>query len=164
MLRAWDVNVRVFDPYFSDPDAAKLSVTRCETLAELMPACRIVSLHAPILPETRHMIGRQELAAMPDNAILINTARAWLVDTSALAEELRRGRLRCAADVYDAEPLSADDPWRTLPGAFITPHIAAATRQCFYRQGDITVDEVERFVSGQPLKYPVTAELLKTMA
>lgn len=164
MLRAWDVKVMVYDPFLSDGAAAALGVRRCRTLDELMSACRIVSLHAPILPETRQMIGRSELAAMRDGSILINTARAWLVDTDALAAELRSGRLRCATDVFDHEPLPVDDPWRSMPNSLIMPHIAASTPQCFYRQGDITVDEVGRFLAGEPLRYEVTPELYATMA
>jgi phosphoglycerate dehydrogenase-like enzyme len=164
LLRAFEARVLAYDPFLDDAVARQLGVTRCATLAELMPACRIVSLHAPILPETRHMIGRAELAAMRDGAVLVNTARAWLVDTAALADELRAGRLRCATDVFDNEPLPVEDAWRALPNTLILPHIAASTPQCFFRQGDITVDEVGRFLANQPLRYEVTPELYATMA
>lgn len=164
MLRAWDVNTLAFDPFLTEAEAARLGVTRCQSVEELMRSCRIVSLHAPILPDTHHMIGADQLALLRDGGILINTARSWLVDEKALAAELHRGRIRAAVDVYDTEPLPPDSPWRSMPNCLIMPHIAASTLQCFYRQGDITVDEVERFIKGQPLKYGVTAELLATMA
>ena len=164
MLRAWDIDVRVFDPHLTQDEAAALEVTAYASLNEMLRGCDIVTLHAPVLPETRHLIGREQLASMRDGAILINTARSLLVDTAAMIENLRSGRLRYATDVYDNEPLPLNDEWRTMPNAFILPHIASSTRQSFRRQGDITVSEVERFLRGEPLKYPVTPQSLKIMA
>lgn len=164
LLRAWDVAVNVFDPFYTAEQAAGAGTRKCGTLNELMACSRIVTLHAPILPDTRHMIGREQLAQMRDGSILINTARAWLVDYGALEAELRAGRLRCATDVFDVEPLPLDDRWRSMPNVLVTPHIASYTRQCFHRQGDITLDEIERFVAGAPLKYEVTPEAYKIMA
>ena len=164
MLRAWDVNVRVFDPFMTPEVAAAMEVTAYASLNEMLRGCGIVTLHAPVLPETQHLIGREQLENMREGAILINTARSLLIDTPALIEQLRAGRLRYATDVYDNEPLPADDPWRTMPNTFILPHIASSTRQCFYRQGDITVSEVGRFLRGEPLRYPVTPQSLKIMA
>jgi phosphoglycerate dehydrogenase-like enzyme len=164
MLRAWDVDVRVFDPYLTPESTAQLEVTAYRTLDEMLARCQIVTLHAPILPETHHMIGRTQLEAMQRNSILINTARAWLVDTVELEEHLRAGRLRYATDVYDTEPLPPGHAWRSMPNTFIMPHIASSTRQGFQRQGDITVNEIARFLADEPLEYAVTPQLLKTMA
>lgn len=164
MLRAWDVNVRVFDPFLTQEQASAMEVTAYASLKEMLRGCDIVTLHAPVLPETKHLIGAEQLASMRDGAILINTARSLLVDTAALQENLRSGRLRYATDVYDNEPLPLDDPWRTMPNTFILPHIASSTRQCFQRQGDITVSEVGRFLRGEPLQYRVTPQVLKIMA
>ena len=66
--------------------------------------------------------------------------------------------------MFDIEPLPQDDPWRSMPNALVTPHIASYTKQAFHRQGDITLDEVERFVAGSPLKYEVTPAAYKIMA
>jgi phosphoglycerate dehydrogenase-like enzyme len=164
MLRAWDVDVRVYDPLLTPEEAASLDVTAYRSLDEMLGRCRIVTLHAPVLAQTRHMIGEPQLSRMADGTVLINTARSWLVDTAALADHLRRGRLRYATDVYDTEPLPADDEWRSMPNTFILPHIASSTRQGFLRQGDITVAEIERFLAGESLKYAVTPQLLKVMA
>lgn len=164
MLRAWGVDVLVYDPMLTPEAADELDATPCQSLNDMLKQCRIVSLHAPVLDSTRHMIGATQLACMPDGAILINTARAWLVDTAAIEKQLRQGRIRYATDVYDTEPLPLDDPWRSMPNTLILPHIASSTRQAFFRQGEITVAEVERFLRGEPLRYPVTPELLKVMA
>lgn len=164
LLRAWDIPVKVFDPFYTEAQAEAAGAMRCSSLDELLPQCRLVTLHAPILPETKHMIGAKQLALMPTGSILINTARAWLVDMPALAAELRAGRLQAATDVFDTEPLPVDDPWRSMPNSFITPHIASYTKQAFLRQGRFAVEETARFTKGENLKWEVTAPMLKTMA
>jgi phosphoglycerate dehydrogenase-like enzyme len=162
----------VFDPYADDALLAELDVDRADTLDELLSACTVVALHAPSTPQTHHMIGRRELSLMRDGATLINTARASLIDTDALLDELRSGRLRAALDVFDEEPLPPDHPLRKLAAAggvaadnlLLTPHVASHTRQAYHRQGDIVVEEIRRFAQGHPLRYAVTPQMLLTMA
>ena len=141
-----------------------MDVERVASLDELLAGCRVVALHAPSTPQTYRMIGRRELALMRDGAILVNTARASLIDTDALLAELRKGRISAALDVFDEEPLPLDSPLRTLPNVILTPHVASHTVNTHLRQGELTVDEVQRFVAGQPLRYAVTPEMLATMA
>ena len=164
LLRAVGAEVVVFDPYLSDTTAAELGVEKIGSLDELLGSCRIVSLQAPVTPETRGMIGQRELALLCDGAIFINTARSALVDGEVLLNELRSGRISAALDVFDEEPLPPDSPYRKLDNVLITPHIAAATRQCQLRQGEMTVDEVRRFCTGKPLKFAINREMLATMA
>ena len=95
------------------------------------------------------MIGAEQLSWLCDGAIFINTARAHLIDEAALLAELQSRRISAAIDVFDEEPLPADSPFRALDNKIIiTPHIAAVTEQAYKRQGQITVDEVARFLSG----------------
>jgi phosphoglycerate dehydrogenase-like enzyme len=164
LLRALNVDVLVYDPYLPDPIASELRVRKSATLDELLTSSHIVCLHAPATPETRHMIGKRELSLLRDGAIFINTARSWLTDEAALLPEFKSGRIRGALDVFDDEPLPADHPFRKLENVIVTPHIASATRDCHHRQGSITVDEIERFVNGEPLKYPVTKRQYAMMA
>ncbi|MET9268189.1 hydroxyacid dehydrogenase [Kribbella sp. NPDC003557] len=159
-LRAAEVVVH--DPYLTDERAAELGVRRT-SLDDLLRTSRVVALHAPTLPETHHMIGARELALMPDGAALVNTARSWLVDTAALLEELRSGRIDAALDVFDEEPLPADDPFRGLPNVLLTPHQAAATVECYFEMGEITVSEIERHAAGRPLRYELTEAALARM-
>jgi phosphoglycerate dehydrogenase-like enzyme len=163
-LRGVQAHMVAYDPYLTDSAAEQLGVERAATLDDLLRTCRIISLHAPATPETHHMIGKRELAMLADGAIVVNTARSWCIDGDALLEELRTGRLRAALDVFDEEPLPPDSPLRKLDNVILTPHLGAATRQCQLRQGAMTVDEVERFVTGKPLRYPVTVESLPLMA
>jgi phosphoglycerate dehydrogenase-like enzyme len=160
-LRAADVVV--YDPYLTDERAAELGVRRT-SLDELLRTSRVVALHAPTLPETHHLIGARELALMPDGASLVNTARSWLVDTAALLEELRSGRIDAALDVFDEEPLPPGDPFRALPNVLLTPHQAAATVECYRGMGNITVNEIERHATGRPLHHELTEAALRQMA
>ena len=164
MLRALGVRTSVYDPYLDPTRAADMDVERVQTLDELLRNCTAVALHAPATPQTRHMIGRRELALLPDGAIFVNTARASLVDEDALLAELRTGRISAALDVFSEEPLPPDSPVRKLENVLLTPHVASHTPECYYRQGDSVVEEIRRLAHGEPLRYAVTPAMLATMA
>ncbi|GAA2879738.1 hydroxyacid dehydrogenase [Streptosporangium fragile] len=153
LVRALGAEVRVADPYLEGALG----------LDELLATSRIVAVHAPALPETRHLLGARELALMPDGAGLVNTARSWLVDEAALLAELRAGRLDAAIDVFDEEPLPADHPFRSLPNVLLTPHQAAGTAQGRRRQGEVVVAEIARLAAGLPLEHAVTEDMLRRM-
>jgi phosphoglycerate dehydrogenase-like enzyme len=163
LLAALNAEVWVYDPYLTTEQAAALGV-RKTALHTLLAQCPIVTMQAPPTAETHHMIGGQELALLQDGAVFINTARAHLVDQEALLAALRTGRIRAALDVYDQEPLPLDHPFRQLDNVLLTPHVAGASIQARLRQGRTIVEEIQRFISGQPLRYQVTAEMLETMA
>lgn len=162
LARAVGAQVRCADPYLSPADADELGVELTD-LDTLLRESRVVSLHAPVLPETVGMIGARELALLPDRAMLVNTARAALVDGAALLAELRSGRIDAALDVFDTEPLPADHPLRTLPNVLLTPHEAAGTAQSRRRAGEIVVTELTRFAGGEPLAHEITPRRLERM-
>lgn len=164
MLGPLGAEIVVYDPYLSDDSLAELDVERVESLDELLSTCSVVALHAPTTPETHHMIGQHELSLLCDGAIIINTARAALVDSDALLAELRSGRIMAGLDVFDAEPLPADSPFRQLDNVLMTPHIASHTSECYVRQGDLVVDEIQRLCRGDSFRYQVTPGMLATMA
>jgi phosphoglycerate dehydrogenase-like enzyme len=159
VVRALGARVQVADPTLTAQDARDLGV-ELVALDPLLATSRIVALHAPSLPQTRHLIGARELALLPDGAGLVNTARSWLVDERALLAELSTARIDAALDVYDDEPLPVDHPFRTLPNVLLTPHRAAGTVECRRRQGDIVVDEVTRYLVGSPLVHEVGPDAL----
>ncbi|MFF9572983.1 hydroxyacid dehydrogenase, partial [Streptomyces sp. NPDC014685] len=159
LARALGAQVAVTDPYLTAEDAQRLAV-RVVPLDELLRGSRIVAVHAPATAETRRMLGARELALMPDGAGLVNTARSWLVDENALLTELTSGRLDAAIDVFDTEPLPADHPFRSLPNALLTPHQAAGTTECRQQLGASAVDEVLRFLRGDPPLHFVGPEAL----
>lgn len=163
LIRALGAEPLLVDPTLDAGAAAALGAELL-SLDDALPRAEIVAVHAPTLPETHHLIGRRELALMRDGAGLVNTARSWLVDEQALIEELQRGRLSAAIDVFDEEPLGRDSPFRSLPDVLVTPHRAAGTSQGRRRQGRIVSDEVEAFVAGRPLVHVIHRDQLSSMA
>lgn len=109
LLRPFDLDVAVHDPLLTVDRAAGLGVPALP-LDELVARSDVLSLHAPALPETRHLMDARRLALMPDGATLVNTARGALVDTCALTDALVRGRLSAVLDVTNPEPLPPARP------------------------------------------------------
>ncbi|MFH8369917.1 hydroxyacid dehydrogenase [Streptomyces sp. NPDC018031] len=154
LLRPFDVEVSVYDPHLPRPEARGLGV-RPLPLDELVATSEVLSLHAPLLPETRHLLDARRLALLPDGAAVVNTARGALVDTAALTRELESGRLSAVLDVTDPEPLPAGSPLYRLPNVLLTPHIAGALGNELRRLGLAVTEEVERLVAGEPLRHRV---------
>lgn len=163
LLRHFDFEPVVYDPHLSAEDIAAMGAVKAD-LDTLLARSDIVTVNAPLLPETRHMIGRSELARMRDGALLINTARGGLVDHDALLAELRAGRLTAVLDVTEPEPLPADSPFFGLPNAVITPHVAGSLGREVHRLTDNMLDQVALYLAEGRLTEEVTAELLETAA
>lgn len=162
-LRTYDLDVLLADPTIDSATAAGLGA-ELVTLDDLMSRSDVVSLHAPILPQTIGMIGAEQLAAMPDGATFINTARGVLVDHDALRRELQTGRIEAVLDVTDPEPLPRDDVLWELPNVILTPHVAGSMGTELFRMAALAVDEVERHIAGRPLQHEVSAADLARMA
>jgi len=161
LLSPHELRVLVCDPYLDDATARRLGAARAE-LDELLAASDVVSLHAPALPTTRHMLDRRRLALMRDGATLINTARGSLVDHDALVAELRPGRIEAVLDVTEPEILPPDSPLYDLPNVILTPHIAGALGVELRRLGASAIDEIARYAAGHAFAHPVTqAELAR---
>ncbi|MEV5438758.1 hydroxyacid dehydrogenase [Streptomyces sp. NPDC052682] len=163
LLRPFDLRPALTDPYVDEATAAALGVPLLP-LDDLLRTSDIVTVHAPETPETHHLIGRRELALMPDGAVLINTARGALVDHDALAGELRTGRLTAILDVTDPEPLPADSPLYDLPNAFITPHLAGSQGNELARLGSTVAQEAERLRAGREPAHAVSLAELERVA
>lgn len=163
LLRPFTFDVVVADPFLDAADARGLGVRKVD-LDELLETADVVSVHAPLLPSTVDMLGAPELARMKDGATLINTARGQLVSTGALEGEVTTGRISAVLDVTWPEPLPPDSPLLSLPNVFVTPHLAGSQGSELERLADLVLEEVERFVRGDPPKHPVTAADLERMA
>ncbi|MCX4770423.1 hydroxyacid dehydrogenase [Streptomyces sp. NBC_01260] len=159
LLRPFDLDVLLYDPYVGAERAAGLGV-RLATLDELCARSSVVSVHAPQLPETHHLIGAAQLAAMPAGATLINTARGSLVDEDALLPELTSGRLHAVLDVTHPDPPRTSSPFYDLPNVLLTPHVAGSLGNELHRMADQALDELERFASGRPFADPVHGDAL----
>lgn len=162
LLRPFDLDVLLYDPYVDPAEAAALGV-RPLPLDELVSRSHVVSIHAPQLPETRHMFDAPLLARLADGATLVNTARGSLVDTDALVAELRTGRIHAVIDVTDPEEPPAGSPLYTLPNVLLTPHIAGSLGNELTRMAHWAIDEVERYAQGRPFAHGVGPdELLRS--
>lgn len=123
----------------------------CE-LDELMGAADVVSLHCPLLPQTRGIINAASLSRMKKSAVLINTSRGPLIVEEDLADALKEGRLAGAAvDVLSSEPPAADNPLLTTKNCIVTPHIAWATKEARTRLVETAVANLKAFIDGHPV-------------
>ena len=121
------------------------------TLEGLLAVSDILSLHCPLTEQTNRLINRNTIAKMKNGAILINTGRGQLVDETDVAEALANGKLAAyGADVMSCEPPQANNPLFAQPNAFLTPHIAWATREARQRLMEIAVNNVKAFINGKP--------------
>ena len=162
LLAPFSVTILVADPYLSDEEAAGLGVERVE-LAELMDRSDVVSVHAPATDQTRHMIGAELLSRLRDGTVLINTARGGIIDQAALVDELAKGRIFAFLDVTDPEPPASDSPLRRLENVVVTPHIAGCIDNC-HRMGELAVEEVCRYLAGQPAINEIRPDTLDRIA
>lgn len=139
---------------YTSKDAAALpeGVEKAAQLDDLFAASDVVTLHCPLTDDTRHMVNAHRLGLMKKSAILINTGRGPLVDELALADALNAGEIYAASvDVMSQEPPRADNPLLTARNCHFTPHIAWASKEARVRLMGIAVDNVRKFLAGQPV-------------
>jgi len=131
---------------------AREGVRSTDELPELLPQADVVVLIVPVTPETTGMVDAAFLAAMRDDALLVNAARGVVVDTDALLAELTSGRLRAALDVTEPEPLPEGHPLWSAPNLLLTPHVAGAVPETNARATAAVVEQLERVLAGKPLE------------
>ena len=163
MLKGFDFKVLLYDPYTSPLQSREMGASKVG-LAELLSQADVVSLHAPLLSETKEMIGARELLLMKDGATIINTARGGLIDQASLIEQLQSGRIKAVLDTTSPEVLPPDSPLYRLPNVFLTPHIAGSLGDETQRLADQIVKEVERFCQGSLLRHLVRKDELPRLA
>ena len=117
----------------------------------LLPTFDVIILIVPLNEQTRHFMNAARLSAMKDGASLINVARGAIVDTDALVSELSTGRISCALDVTDPEPLPAGHPLWSAPNTIITPHVGGDSKAFDPRGRALVEAQLSRFAAGQPL-------------
>ena len=151
-LKQFDLRVQVYDPYLTNEQAASEDVS-LTTLDALFATSDVVSLHTPLLAETRGMITGAHLAAMKQDACFINTSRGAVVREEEMLDVLSdRPDLQAVLDVTTAEPPDVNSALYTLPNVLLTPHIAGSVSRECRRMGRHIADEVERYCRGEPLK------------
>jgi D-3-phosphoglycerate dehydrogenase / 2-oxoglutarate reductase len=143
---AFEARVLGYDPY-----KPELPCEKVLKLEDLLPQVDLVTLHVPLNSETKHMIGRRELALMKDSAVLVNTCRGGVVDEAALYDALSAGKLFGAGlDVWEVESPRVESPLLKLPNVVATPHAAGGTRETQERSSLQVAQQVVDVLSGKP--------------
>lgn len=159
-MAGWDVQLLASDPFADADRAATLGVK----LVDLETLCReadYVTLHCPLLPETKHLINTRTLGWMKPGAILVNTARGPVVDTASLLAALGEGRLGMAGlDVFEEEPLPQASPLRSHPKVILTDHVAWYSEEAQARLQQTAAAEVARVCTGGLPRSMVNPEVL----
>jgi len=152
-----DMKIAVYDPYLKE-EPEEYGIQIAESLEELLRISDVVALHVPLLESNRHMMGREQFLFMKEHGILINYARGALIDQEALAEALKEGRIAGAAvDVFENEPVTADNPLCGLEQVLLTPHTASFTGESLDKMALHSAMTVHQVLSGQKPTWCVVA-------
>jgi D-3-phosphoglycerate dehydrogenase len=147
----FNMQVLYYDP-IRNPKLEEEAGAKYVTLEEVLKTADIVTIHVPLMPETKHLINEEKLKLMKKTAILINTSRGAVVDTNALVKALREGWIAGAGlDVYEEEPLPPGHPLTTLDNVVLTPHIGASTHEAQARAGVLIAEKVIGFFKQKKL-------------
>lgn len=164
LLKPFDVEVRACSIDASPKMEEELGITFV-SMAEIFKTCDVISIHLPSNEHTKGMIGGKLLALMKPKSTFINTARGAVIDQPELIEFLgKRPDVYACLDVTDPEPPEPNDPLLNLPNVVLTPHLAGTMGQECGRLGQYMVDELGRYLSGQPLKGEVVREMVDMIA
>lgn len=155
LLRPFNVKISAFSPNAPDEVFARLGVQKAESLKALYAGNDVVSIHTGNTPANFHIVNAELLACMRDGAVLVNTARGPIIDTQALVNELKTGRIYAALDVFEEElippygGLAADSPLRGLENCLLTPHEGGPTPDRLVDCGRLAIDNISRYLRGE---------------
>jgi lactate dehydrogenase-like 2-hydroxyacid dehydrogenase len=145
--RGFDMQIHYYNRHRLAPELEQGAVYH-DSVEALLPHCDFLSIHCPATPETHHLLNAQRIALLPDEAVVVNTARGAVVDDEALIAALRTGKLFAAGlDVFNNEP-SIDSRYKELENAFLLPHVGSATRETRDAMGFRALDNLDAIVSG----------------
>jgi D-3-phosphoglycerate dehydrogenase len=156
----FEMRVIASDPYLTEEQASEAGA-RLVGLAELLHRSDVITVHVPLSPQTRNLLGRPQLEATKPGAFVLNVARGGIVDERALADALAGGQLAGAAvDVFSTEPMAPDNPLRDAPNLVLTPHLGASTSEAQDRVGLEMAEQVVQALDGATPPYAVNAPSL----
>jgi formate dehydrogenase len=153
-LAPFDVGLHYYDKHRLPADVeAELNLTHHESVQEMVPHLDVVTINAPLHPETRGLFNDELIATMKRGAYLINTARGLIVDRDAVVRALESGQLAgYAGDVWYPQPAPAEHPWRTMPHQGMTPHISGSSLSAQTRYAAGTREILESYFGGTPIR------------
>jgi formate dehydrogenase len=153
-LKPFDVKLHYTDHYRLPEDVEReLGVTFHPDAADMVPVCDVVTINAPLHPETEHLFDEQLIGTMKRGAYLVNTARGKICDRDAVARALESGQLAgYAGDVWFPQPAPKDHPWRTMPYHGMTPHISGSSLSAQARYAAGTREILECWFDGRPIR------------
>lgn len=157
LLKPFEAKIFLYSNHCTKQEAETLGVQLC-SLEELLRTCKIISIHNTLTSSTRGMIGRKEMDLIQEGALLVNTARARIIDEEALVEYLRKGKFHAALDVFWQEPITPENELMNLPNVLCTPHIAGFSHYWKSRLARTVIDDMKRWVNGEALKGEITRE------
>lgn len=159
-LRAFKMDILAYDPYIPSENIRKLGANPAP-LQQLLANCDLISIHVPLTKETRHLIGKKEIALMKRSAVLVNTSRGAVIDQEALIASLRTGHPSAVGlDVLAPEPPDSRDPILEFENVILTPHIGWYSEQSARRLQEHAALDAERILTGQAPKHPVNPQVL----
>jgi len=154
---AFNMNVYVYDPVIDRSQVEDFGAVYMSDLMEMVRQIDFLSVHCPLVPQTRHIINKEVLDAMKPDAYLINASRGPTVDEEALIAALKENKIAGAGlDVLDQEPPATDNPLFSLDNVVLTPHVAGFTDEGKRRMGVTAAEDILRVFRGEKPKYPVT--------
>jgi phosphoglycerate dehydrogenase-like enzyme len=158
--KAFGMNLMYCDPIPAEEDVEQELRLKRGDVPELLAQCDVITVHVPLMPATRGLIGRHEIALLKPNAIFVNTSRGPVVDNVALAEAADAGRIACGVDVYDTEPPPEDHPLRSARNVVLSPHVAGTTRESVVRIMAAAIENLQRFERGERVKHVVNGVVI----
>ncbi len=160
-VQVFGMTCLVYDPYLPPEVSAKIGVEMTTDLDKLFRVSDIITIHAWLTDETRGMVGENELEKMKPTAFLVNCARGGIIDEDALYDALKEKKIAGAAlDVFSEEPARENNLFE-LDNLYVSPHIAASTKEAQERAGQVTAEQVRKVLTGQKPEFCVNPELLK---
>ncbi|MBC8370514.1 MAG: hypothetical protein H8E25_10980 [Planctomycetes bacterium] len=155
--RATAFNMRVigFDPFLSTQEASEWNIEKCG-LDSVWAQADIISLHAPMTPDTKHVLNADSFAACKDGVRIVNCARGGLIDDNSLVAALESGKVAAAAlDVFEAEPLPTDHAFLTNPNVIVTPHLGASTFESQVKVATAIARQFDAFFNHDDIQFAV---------
>lgn len=164
LLKNFHVDILVYDPTMSAEQIAELGAEKRD-LNEFLSECDVISVHAPKIPATEHMINKDNIGLLKDRVIIVNTARGTIFDEPYLIERLKekKGMFACL-DITEVEPPAADNELRVLDNVNLTPHLAGTASNGRRRIALHVCEELDRLMAGEKMRTEIDRAMLSKMA